>query len=250
MKNNLGEMIADLINRLCNCMNISTVNIFGKEFPLKLYSSIEIWNNDFSISGYRNCLMLVVGDIEDFCVDDGKRIRQKALEADACIYLCNRVPDTLTECKSRVIEIKNPDYRLIILQGEIFNPQKIVVPKDFKVLAIMHVYNEADIIERTLNYLLDQGIDIYVLDNWSDDGTCEIIKKMKDENPKRIFLESFPEEGSTNQFVLYFQLQKTEEISRKCEYDWYIHYDADEMRISPWEGFSLREAIYVVDQMG
>ena len=33
-------------------------------------------------------------------------------------------------------------------------------------------------------------------------------------------------------------------------YDWFIHYDADEIRVSFWENVSLRDTIYRVDQLG
>jgi len=124
------------------------------------------------------------------------------------------------------------------------------VPDDFKVLAIIHTYNESDVIDMLLQYLLDQGLDVYVVDNWSTDGTYEKIQCYSESVPKRVFLERFPEGGRTEYYEWYHQLQRTEEISRKLSYQWYIHYDADEMRVSPWINVSLRDAIYYIDSLG
>lgn len=40
-----------------------------------------------------------------------------------------------------------------------------------KVLAIIPTYNEADILPGVLRHLHSQGVDTYVIDNWSTDGT-------------------------------------------------------------------------------
>lgn len=134
--------------------------------------------------------------------------------------------------------------------GPIFESNVSLVPNDFKVLAVIHVYNEADIIAKTIEYLLNQEVDIYLIDNWSDDGSYEIIEKYAEHFGDRIMVERFPADGKKDFYDWYHQLERTEQLNQELEYNWFIHYDADEMRISPWPGTTLREFIYQVDCMG
>lgn len=124
------------------------------------------------------------------------------------------------------------------------------VPDEFKVLAIIHVYNEEDVIEQTTMYLLSQGIDVYLIDNWSTDGTYEIIKKLVNNFPQRVFGRRYPENERKDYYDWYNQLMLSENISKKLNYNWYIHYDADEYRVAPWKGVTLKEAIYYIDSLG
>ena len=46
-----------------------------------------------------------------------------------------------------------------------------------KIVGMLAVYNDNDIIEEIIQHLISQGIDLVVLDNGSTDGTYEICKK-------------------------------------------------------------------------
>jgi len=118
-----------------------------------------------------------------------------------------------------------------------------------KILAIMHVYNEIDFIQESIEHLLNQNIDIIVLDNWSNDGTYEKILELKKKYSQALYIERFPNE-STFYYEWENQLKKTEEISRTYDYDWFIHYDSDEIRLSPWQDITLRQAISFIDYLG
>ncbi len=50
-------------------------------------------------------------------------------------------------------------------------------PASYRVVAFIPVYNEADIIESTIRHLGESGVQVYVLDNWSNDGTWELVRK-------------------------------------------------------------------------
>lgn len=143
-----------------------------------------------------------------------------------------------------------PEIRkVIMLLGEKFEYKH--VKKDMKILAIIHTYNEEDVIEKTLEYLITQGVDIYVLDNWSTDNTYEKIKNVQEKYNERITISRFPEnKPEENSYNWTSQLHKTEEISKELDYDWYIHYDADEIRVAPYKGITLSEFITFVDSMG
>lgn len=240
----LFKKVSELINRFCNCMQLNIVYAYGEEVPLELYTKVRIVRNYHIGKNTENGIIFIAGD------DAVSNNSEAILKSDICIFLCNRLPSKFIGEGNKVLEMSSGVYKYLILHGEIFNPIKEAVAKNFKILSIMHVYNEADIIERTINYLLSQDVDICIFDNWSDDGSYEIVERLQTQNPERIKLERFPADYATGQFNLYLQMQMTEEISRMCEYDWFIHYDADEIRISPWKGFNLRETIFLIDRMG
>lgn len=175
----------------------------------------------------------------------------------ATIIACVKVFHSVDEVKKRIkgktqIFCNNSlTEGTLYFWGPIFEyPESIKVDDKFKVLAIMHAYNEADILEMTLEYLLSQEIDVYVVDNWSDDGTYEIANLFHEKYPERVFLERFPVEGKQDFYDWYHQLERTERLSLEKDYNWYIHYDVDEMRIAPWKNRNLREAIYYIDYLG
>ena len=147
----------------------------------------------------------------------------------------------------------NTDFHLwknniTVLSGRELQISKSMSPK--KILAIIHAYNEEDIINDVVEHLINQGIDIYVLDNWSNDSTFDILTLLKDKYPDRITLDRFPECNSVN-YEWELQLQKTEDIAFNMKnYDWILHYDADEIRISPWKGVTLSRAISFIDSLG
>lgn len=118
-----------------------------------------------------------------------------------------------------------------------------------KVLAIISVYNENDIIEKNIRYLLDQGIDVHIIDNWSNDGSFEMVKRLSEENAK-ISFERFPREGKPKYYEWVKILHRVEGISKKSKHDWIIHYDSDEFRESPWQNVCLYDGITFVDSLG
>ena len=126
--------------------------------------------------------------------------------------------------------------------------QKPKTPSDFKVVVIMTAYNEEDIIIPSINYLLNQKIYVYVIENWSTDNTYKLLKQIN--NEKFIGIERYPKSGPANHFNWQNLLLRVEEVSQEIEADWFIHNDIDSVRTSPWEGFSLRDAIYRVDSEG
>jgi hypothetical protein len=122
------------------------------------------------------------------------------------------------------------------------------VPPDFRVVAIMSAYNEADIVLPSIRQLAGQGVEVYLVDNWSTDGTYELAQRL----PAGMLggIERFPEKGPTQFYEWSALLARVEEIGREVRADWFIHHDVDEVRLSPWPGVSLRQGIYAVDVAG
>ena len=144
----------------------------------------------------------------------------------------------------------DPDLRrntvLLILDksaGSLHQP----APADFRMLSIITAYNEADIIEQVVRSTLSEGSAVWVDDNWSSDGTFEILKSL---GPALAGLERFPPDGPADQFQLHAQLRRKEEIAARFPGAWIVNQDADELRCSPWPGVRLRDALAFVDRCG
>jgi hypothetical protein len=116
------------------------------------------------------------------------------------------------------------------------------------VLVILACYNERDIIPTALEALLSEGVKVWVIDNWSDDGTWEILQRYAAQD--RITLERFPAAGPSGVYEWSALLSRKEEIATLFPGYWIVHQDADEVRRSPWHGVGLREAFGVADSYG
>ncbi|MFW5981018.1 MAG: methyltransferase domain-containing protein [bacterium] len=128
------------------------------------------------------------------------------------------------------------------------NNYRFAKKDEFKVVAIITVFNEEDIISHAIKKLLDQDIYVYIVDNWSTDGSFKIIEGFKGQK-NFIGLERFPQAAPASTFNLISLLQRVEELTRTIEADWFIHQDADEIRMAPWN-LSLKDAIIYVDSLG
>lgn len=121
--------------------------------------------------------------------------------------------------------------------------------KKFKVVAIMSINNEEDIIYDSVSKLKENGIDVYIIENWSTDSTFQIVQNLYKEN-KIIGFERFPKEGPTKYYEWMKILKRKEQLAKELDADWFMHTDADEIKMGPWEGLNLKESIYLVDKMG
>jgi|GEM_PF-1000573 len=129
------------------------------------------------------------------------------------------------------------------------SPERIVsAPENFKIVALIATYNECDVIEPVIKHLYQNGISVYIIDNWSTDGTYEKLQQMQ--NDGVIGFERWPLLEPTDTYNWSAILKRKEKLSYELDADWFIHYDADEIRESPWEGINLRDAIYKVESDG
>jgi FMN phosphatase YigB (HAD superfamily) len=123
-----------------------------------------------------------------------------------------------------------------------------VVPGDFRVAAIINLFNEIDIIETIVRYLADQGIEVHLVDNWSDDGSFELCQRLLEQKLIKNLLR-FPVLKTIN-YEWAKQLDHTAEYAAQLDANWVIHYDADEIRCSPWQNLNLFKAIKFIDFLG
>jgi glycosyltransferase involved in cell wall biosynthesis len=114
-----------------------------------------------------------------------------------------------------------------------------------RIVALLTVRNEERYLKRCLEHLHNEGIEVCVIDNGSTDKTVEIAESFRDKNVFRI--EHFPFNGS---FELEPLLIMKENLSYEIDADWFIHYDADEIKQAPKQFSTLKEAIIKVDKLG
>ncbi len=123
--------------------------------------------------------------------------------------------------------------------------KKFFKKRPFHIVALLSVRNEEQYMERCLRHLIQQGIDVYIIDNDSEDNTREIAEKFLGHGVMHI--ERFPYNGYFDHVGI---LQRKEGLSREIDADWFIHHDADEIREAPLPYKTLYEAIYDVDKQG
>lgn len=150
----------------------------------------------------------------------------------------------LTVNNDRNLEKKTSIFILENSSDSVFT----TAPEDFRVVAIMTAYNEEDIIVPTISHLISQGVEVYLIDNWSTDATRERAQALIGRG--LIHIERFPAEGPPKYYEWERLLGRVEKVTQEIAADWFIHHDADEIRESPWPGTRLKDALYQVDCTG
>lgn len=121
-------------------------------------------------------------------------------------------------------------------------------PDDFTVTAVLPAFNEADIVEFSVRRLVEQGIHVRLVDNWSTDDTVERVEALGLGDMVRV--ERFPEAGPSESYDWAAILANTERIAAELAEGWVIHQDVDEVRLPPWPGVTLRDALHHVQRCG
>jgi glycosyltransferase involved in cell wall biosynthesis len=115
-----------------------------------------------------------------------------------------------------------------------------------RVVAILAAYNEERFIGGCLEHLFEQGVEAYLIDNCSTDRTVEIAERYL----KRglIDIETLPRtEDVFKQRPIH---ERKEELAATLEADWFIHVDADEIRLPPRSDRTLAQAFAEVEAKG
>lgn len=143
--------------------------------------------------------------------------------------------------------VHNRKNTTLVISGTQAYPKKFNT--NIKILAIIPLFNEIDIIESTIYHLLNQGIDVHIIDNWSTDGSYELIKDISTKY-RNLSFEKYPKSNPNKYYDLNKLLKRIEDVVKEKKYDWYIRNDSDEIRYSPWKDVSLKDAISYVNQLG
>ena len=114
-----------------------------------------------------------------------------------------------------------------------------------RVIALLAAYNEERFIGGCIEHLARQGVEVYLLDDSSTDHTVEIAEGYRGRG--LIGLEAMERDGT---FCLGKQLRRKEDLAESLDADWFIHVDADEIRLPPRPGITLGQALAGADAEG
>lgn len=114
-----------------------------------------------------------------------------------------------------------------------------------RIVAILCAYNEERFIRACLENYIPQGVEVYLLDNESQDATADIAHDYLGHG--LIAIERCERLGT---FDLHRILSKKEEVAQRLKADWFIHADLDEIRLAPTSEMTLSEALYTADRDG
>ena len=114
-----------------------------------------------------------------------------------------------------------------------------------RVIALLATYNEERFIDACVENLVAQGIDVYLIDNQSTDRTLELAKRHVGNGI--IGIETFPRDGTYRWRAI---LERKEQLAEELDADWFMHLDADEIRLPPRAGTTLAEAFAELDGRG
>jgi glycosyltransferase involved in cell wall biosynthesis len=114
-----------------------------------------------------------------------------------------------------------------------------------QIIAILAAYNEERVLAAALDNFVRQGVGFYLIDNDSTDATVSIAERYRGRG--LVGIERFPRTGTFENRRL---LQRKEALALELEADWFIHADADEIRLPPRSGETLAGALERVDAEG
>jgi glycosyltransferase involved in cell wall biosynthesis len=114
-----------------------------------------------------------------------------------------------------------------------------------RILAILATYNEERFIGGCLEHLFAQGIEAYLIDNQSTDGTVAIASRYLGAGLRGI--EQFPRDGVYRWRQI---LRRKEALASELPADWFLHLDADEVPLPPRSGQTLAEGLAEADASG
>jgi glycosyltransferase involved in cell wall biosynthesis len=114
-----------------------------------------------------------------------------------------------------------------------------------RVVALLAVHDEERFVGGCIEHLSSHGVETYVIDNGSTDQTAEIAEGYSGRGLAGI--ESFPRDGEYRWLRL---LARKSELAAILDADWFLHVDADEIRLPPRSGSTLAGALAEVDRAG
>jgi hypothetical protein len=121
------------------------------------------------------------------------------------------------ECVAEALRLESCEdlFRFLVLSRARARLQSIPGDTSFEgmseVLAIVPAYNKEDVIEQTIRDLTAQGLAIYLVDNWSTDGTLEVAKRHL--GCGLIGVERLPPDAAALTYDLESLLLRIEEIA-------------------------------------
>lgn len=121
-------------------------------------------------------------------------------------------------------------------------------PAGFTATAFVTVFNEQDVLGSVLDDLAAEGVQSYVLDNWSTDDSWDITSERLGDAV--VGAERWPPDGPVEHFDLKASLARIEDVSRELPSDWFLKHDADEIRRAPWPDVTLAQGLWMAQAAG
>tara|TARA_R110002072_G_scaffold60301_2_gene153305 strand:+ start:692 stop:1798 length:1107 start_codon:yes stop_codon:yes gene_type:complete len=120
----------------------------------------------------------------------------------------------------------------------------------FTVTALISAYNEQDVIGHVVDYLTGLGVRVHLLDDGSTDETVAVARAAA--RPGLLTVEPFapPRPPRERAYCWEAILARKVELAASLPSDWFMHYDADEFRESPWPALDLCQGLARVDALG
>jgi hypothetical protein len=114
-----------------------------------------------------------------------------------------------------------------------------------RILALLATYNEERFIAACLEHLIRQGCDVYLIDNESTDRTVSLARGFL--GCGLVEIESLARNG-----VYHWEriLGRKQSIAGSADYAWFMHVDADEIRLPPSGFETLADAVQAADRSG
>ena len=119
-----------------------------------------------------------------------------------------------------------------------------------KPLAIVTTYNDVDIIKGIVEENINQGQELIIIDNWSNDGTWEELEKLKLNREEILKLYRFPLNGPSLDYNWKELLKFKEEIAIQYPNRWIFHQDSDEVTLSPFDDIEIKYVLASIKDFG
>jgi Glycosyl transferase family 2 len=114
-----------------------------------------------------------------------------------------------------------------------------------RVIALLATYNEERFVASCLEHLIESDVEVFLIDNESSDATVEIARTYLGDG--LVDVEIFPRTGVYSWRPL---LGRKSELAMTLDADWFLHVDADEVRLPPSSTLTLADALSDVDRQG
>jgi glycosyltransferase involved in cell wall biosynthesis len=114
-----------------------------------------------------------------------------------------------------------------------------------RVVAIVQAYNARRFVAPCIEHLRMQGVDVYLIDDASTDGTADIAERYLGQGVVGI-QRLGPHEVHDWQAIC----RRKEELAANLDADWLIHHDIDEFRVTGKRRQTLVQALEAADAAG
>ena len=125
------------------------------------------------------------------------------------------------------------------------SPTAVRQTSALRVVAILAVYNEERFVGACLEHLARHGVETYLIDNESTDRTVALAETYRGRG--LVGIETFPRHGFYSWRPL---LERKEALASLLEADWFLHVDADEIRLPPPGRPTLIDALTEAEARG